>query len=486
MLRFRSPLVLLGAGTLLLSACGSGLEALTLARTGRDASKLAAGANESADVMWAPYMEYQVTGDLPDLGDEARAGKVSAPSLSTSKKRLTDLAGHFGVEGEPVANEEDRANWTLGLDRETWSGMNMYVSDSEVWWSYTADSLAGTVTSKCLDPVPAPGSPDDSGVSTGCAEIPEPKKPENLPSAAEAEAAMRELLGAGGEDPSEWKMSATVDEWGAWVQAIRLVGGLESSYMWWMSFGEDAVVTSASGTFVTFRSNGSYPLADTAAAVDRLATWMFAARSADLVHGAAIPEISGALTEESVVEGGERVDPSEGSGSGSGSSPGSDGDDVPAPDQKPVEPMPIDPVEPMEPVVVDITGARLGLMAAWLEDGRVMLLPAYIYTNADGDVGSVYAIVDEYLGFADPTDTTVPAPTDSTDLPEPPPLIDQETAATLVGLSENDAVANAEANGWIVRIAERDGEKFPLTADWVENRVNLAIDDEVVIGVTVG
>lgn len=484
MLRFRAPLVLLGAGTLVLSACGSGLEALTLARTGRDASKLAAGANESADVMWAPYMEYTVVGDLPDLGDEARAWKVSAPSLSASKERLTDLAGHFGVEGEPVANKEDRANWTIGLDPETWSGMNMYVSDSEVWWSYTSDSLSRTVTGGCVEP--APGRPDDAGVSTGCAEIPEPKKPENLPSAAEAEAAMRSLLGAGGEDPAEWRLSAAIDEWGAWVQAIRLVGGLESSYMWWMSLGEDAEVTSASGTFVSFRSNGAYPLADTAAAVDRLATWMFAARAEDLVGGAAIADISDALTKDSVVEEGEPVDPSEGSGSGSGSSPGSGGDDAPAPDEKPVEPMPIDPVEPMEPVVVEITGARLGLMAAWLEDGRVMLLPAYIYTNADGDVGSVYAIVDEYLGFADPTDTTVPGPTDSTELPAPPPLIDEETAATLVGLSEDDAVTNAEANGWIVRIAERDGEKFPLTADWVENRVNLVVDNDVVIGVTVG
>ncbi|MEN9792862.1 MAG: hypothetical protein RL330_940 [Actinomycetota bacterium] len=484
MLRFRAPLVLLGAGTLLLSACGSGLEALTLARTGRDASKLAAGANESADVMWAPYMEYEVVGDLPDLGDAARAWKVSAPSLSTSKNRLADLARHFGVEGEPVANKEDRANWTIGLDPETWSGMNMYVSDSEVWWSYTSEALTRTVTPGCVEPGLENASPDDSGVSTPCADIPEPKKPENLPSVAEAEAAMRDLLEAGGEDPSEWRLSATVDEWGAWVQAIRLVGGLESSYMWWMSFGEDAEVTNASGTFATFRSNGSYPLADTAAAVDRLATWMFAARAEDLEGGADIADISGALTKESVVGEGEPVDPSE--GSGSGSSPGSDGDDVPAPDEKPIEPMPIEPVEPMEPVVVEITGARLGLMAAWLEDGRVMLLPAYIYTNADGDVGSVYAIVDEYLGFADPTDTTLPGPTDSTDVPAPPPLIDEKTAATLVGLSEEDAVANAEANGWIVRVAERDGEKFPLTADWVENRVNLVVDNDVVIGVTVG
>lgn len=482
--RFRSSLVLLGAGALLLSACGSGLEALTLARTGRDASKLAAGANESADVMWAPSMEYEVVGDLPSLGDEAKAWEVKAPSLSTAKKRLTALARHFGVEGEPVANEEDRANWTIGLDPDTWSGMNMYVADSEVWWSYSSESLSRTVTNGCLEPAPDAGTSDETGVSAGCAEIPEPKKPENLPSAAEAEVAMRELLEAGGEDPAEWKLSATIDEWGAWVQAIRLVGGLESSYMWWMSFGEDAEVTSASGTFASFRSNGSYPLADTTAAVDRLATWMFAARSADLVGGAAIAEISDALTKEALIGESEPVDLSE--GSGSGSSPGDDGGDDPAPDEKPVDPIPVEPVEPMEPVVVEISGVRLGLMAAWLEDGRVMLLPAYIYTNSDGDVGSVYAIVDEYLGFADPTDTTVPGPTDSTDAPEPPPLIDQETADTLVGLSEDDATANAEANGWIVRIAERDGEKFPLTADWVENRVNLVVDDGIVIGVTVG
>lgn len=479
--RLRSSLVLLGSGALLLSACGSGLEALTLARTGRDASKLAAGAAESADVMWGPSIEYTVVGDLPALGDEAKAWEVTAPSLSTAKRRLSSLAGHLGVDGEPVSNEEDGANWTIGLDPETWSGMNMYVSDSEVWWSYTSESLSRTVTNGCAEPAPDAGTSDDAGLSAPCGEIPEPTKPENLPSVAEAEAAMRDLLEAGGEDPAEWKLSATSDAWGAWVQAIRLVGGLESSYMWWMSFGEDAEVTSASGTFVSFRSNGSYPLADTAGAVDRLDTWMFATRSADLVGGADIAEIAGALTKEAPIGEIEPVDPSEGSGSGSSS--GDDGGDDPAPDEKPVDPM---PVEPMEPIVVEITGARLGLMAAWLEDGRVMLLPAYIYTNSDGDVGSVYAIVDEYLGFADPTDTTVPSPTDSTDVPEPPPLIDEETAATLVGLSEEDAASNAEANGWIVRIAERDGEKFPLTADYVENRVNLVVENGIVIGVTVG
>jgi hypothetical protein len=209
---------------------------------------------------------------------------------------------------------------------------------------------------------------------------------------------------------------------------------------------------------------------------------MFAARAEDLVGGVAIDDISGELTKGVGTGESEPADPSE----GSGSSPGSDGDGISAPDEKPVEPTPIDPVVPTEPVVVKITGARLGLMAAWLEDGRVMLLPAYIYTNADGDVGSVYAIIDEYLGFADPSDTTVPGPTDSTDLPEPPPLIDDELAATLVGLSEEDAIANAEANGWIVRIAARDGESFQLTTDWVENRVNLVVDDGMVTAVTIG
>jgi len=44
----------------------------------------------------------------------------------------------------------------------------------------------------------------------------------------------------------------------------------------------------------------------------------------------------------------------------------------------------------------------------------------------------------------------------------------------------------AEENGWQVRIAARDGETFPLTMDYREDRVNLTIVDAVVTEVLIG
>ena len=60
------------------------------------------------------------------------------------------------------------------------------------------------------------------------------------------------------------------------------------------------------------------------------------------------------------------------------------------------------------------------------------------------------------------------------------------TVVALVGLTEDEATKVAESNGWIVRISSRDGEEFQLTMDYLANRVNLAIADGKVTGVSVG
>ena len=65
-----------------------------------------------------------------------------------------------------------------------------------------------------------------------------------------------------------------------------------------------------------------------------------------------------------------------------------------------------------------------------------------------------------------------------------PPLQSFET--TLVGLGEESAVDAIEAQGLLVRISERDGEAFALTADYSEDRINLVINDGVVTRATIG
>jgi hypothetical protein len=65
------------------------------------------------------------------------------------------------------------------------------------------------------------------------------------------------------------------------------------------------------------------------------------------------------------------------------------------------------------------------------------------------------------------------------------PIPDTATGE-LVGLTEKTAVACAESEGWGVRVVQRDGEEFMVTADYRADRVNLVIEDDVVTSVTVG
>ena len=56
-------------------------------------------------------------------------------------------------------------------------------------------------------------------------------------------------------------------------------------------------------------------------------------------------------------------------------------------------------------------------------------------------------------------------------------------AESLIGLDEQDAVAASAAQGFAVRIARRDGESFVLRADLQFSRVNLDIENGIVIEV---
>jgi PASTA domain len=48
----------------------------------------------------------------------------------------------------------------------------------------------------------------------------------------------------------------------------------------------------------------------------------------------------------------------------------------------------------------------------------------------------------------------------------------------IVGDSVEDATATLEAAGLTLRVVQRDGENLAVTADFVENRVNVAVQTE--------
>jgi hypothetical protein len=55
-----------------------------------------------------------------------------------------------------------------------------------------------------------------------------------------------------------------------------------------------------------------------------------------------------------------------------------------------------------------------------------------------------------------------------------------------VGLTVDEATAKAEADGRPSRVVEIDGEPQPATMDFIENRLNFAVEDGTVVEVTTG
>jgi hypothetical protein len=215
----------------------------------------------------------------------------------------------------------------------------------------------------------------------------------------------------------------------------------------YVSFGANAEIINASGPLVELKNAGSYPLVNPNDAVKRLS---------QLKYGLLGPTARSAIN---MAE----------------SSPATDSSAPAA-------------------VTVPITGVRLALMQTTLTNNSSILLPAYTFTNADGDVGTVLAIEEKYLSYGDsevtdgsepePTPGVVPGPTETPT--NPVAVLDSASSKKLIGLTEAEAQKVAIELGWLVRIAMRDGEAFILTMDYQTNRVNLTITKGLVTNVVVG
>jgi hypothetical protein len=141
-------------------------------------------------------------------------------------------------------------------------------------------------------------------------------------------------------------------------------------------------------------------------------------------------------------------------------------------------------------------------MQTTLTNNSTILLPAYTFTNADGDVGTVLAIEEKYLSLGDsevtdggepepepkPVDPATPAvdPGQAKNPTDPVAALDDASAKRLIGLAEVEAQKVAAELGWQVRVAMRDGEAFMLTTDYQTNRVNLTITKGLVTNVVIG
>ena len=283
--------------------------------------------------------------------------------------------------------------------------------------------------------------------------------PSNLPDEATAIARVSQLLTDAGLRVKPYSFSATKSEWSTGVVGTFMARDISSNMSLFVSFGTDAKIMYASGPLVELKNAGSYPLVDPKEAVKRLS---------QLQYGLVGPTARSAI------------------------------------DMAVSSPV-VDSSAPVA-ITVPITGVRLALMQTTLTNKSTILLPAYTFTNADGDVGTVLAIEDKYLSYGDsevtdggepepepmPVDPgssggspgAVPGPAENP--ANPVAALDEASAKKLIGLTEAEAQKVAAELGWQVRVAMRDGEAFMLTKDFQTNRVNLTIAAGSVTAVAVG
>lgn len=446
--RFFSPVAALVASILLLAACGStGPLVLSLkssqTRSGSNRADPSSTQNaEDAKLAYAQDVSYSVMNDLPDLGETGVAWSVNP--LKENIGTLKKFAIALGVPGEVV--KEDKNNFSIGVDNKSGAGLRLFIDVSSAWWNYSSGSVgSGSVSSSAC-------APDTECVDAGRPVV-DPAPPVNLPDEATAIARVTKLLQDAGLRVKLYALSATKTEWSTDVVGTLMARDVSSNISLNVSFGSDAKITYASGPLVELKNAGSYPLIAPKDAVKRLSQLQYG-----LVGPTARSAIDTAVSSPAV----------------NGSAPVA--------------------------ITVPITGVRLALMQTTLTNNSSILLPAYTFTNADGDVGTVLAIEDKYLSYGDSEVT------DGGD-PEPEPVgpgspavvpgqvenpaapvaaLDDVSAKQLIGLTEAEAQKVATELGWQVRVAMRDGEAFMLTMDYQTNRVNLTIVTGSVTAVVVG
>ena len=448
--RFFSPVAAIVASALLFAACGSSdplvlsLKSSQVKSGSNRANPSAAQIAEDAKFAYAQDVSYSVLNELPDLGETGAAWSVNP--LKENKGTLKKLAVSFGLSGDLV--KEDTNNFSIGFDDKTGAGLRLYVDVSSAWWNYSSGSAGSGATSSVAC------APDTECVDAGRPVV-DPVLPVNLPDEATAIALVTKLLQDAGLRVKLYALSATKSEWSTDVVGTLMARDVSSNISLYVSFGSDAKITYASGPLVELKNAGTYPLIPPKDAVKRLS---------QLQYGLVGPTARSAI-DMSV------------------SSPVTDG-------SAPVA------------ISVPITGVRLALMQTTLTNNSSILLPAYTFTNADGDVGTVLAIEDKYLSYGDSevTDGADPVPEPKPVEPGSPAVVpgqaenptkpaavpDETSVKKLIGLTEAEAQKVATELGWQVRVAMRDGEAFVLTLEYLTNRVNLTITKGFVTAVVIG
>jgi hypothetical protein len=303
-----------------------------------------------------PGVTYRLNGPLPSLPDRARAWKLGN---SVATDRVTTLAAALGLTGRP---RQDPAAWTVRDGRRVLVVHRV----AGVPWSYGTNLLGACGTTASGGPYrPLPGvrcfDPDTAARP--------PRRPPNLPGAAEAERIARDLATRAGLDLNGARVRV-VDAYAARTVTIApaVAGTPTSGLSWTVTVGAGGAVQYASGWLATPEPADTYPLIGVRAAFEQLQ------RSRPL----------GPMVRAGDV-------------------------DVPSVVRRPCRPVAAGgvpcTVRPLPARVATVTGVRLGLQLAPAvpKAGRpaevAYLLPAYLFDLEGGwtDVRAVIAVAPRYL-----------------------------------------------------------------------------------------
>lgn len=446
--------VAVAALTLVLASCGSpGAETLDLSGA-PNASRSSSGemAGDSAAMIAPANVEYTATDGLLadpgiDTSGEFRAWRFGAPGDAEAATRK--VAAALGMRGKVTKDAYGSYVLTVGD-----AALSSYGDENARWWNFHVAS-GGTrdVSTSPCEPADLGSSKDSAPGGPGCVPSPVTVPPaKNLPTAAGARARVEAIMAKLGHDSDgTLKYLVSSDEYSVSVSAEWMLDGEATGVSWYFGFGEDGVMTFAGGQVFEASEADAYRVITIEQAVERLNSGMYAAMPYGWSSTAAARDLA-----------------SPGTGGGS----------------------------PGTVTKVMLEKVRTSLMPYWTASGRQMLLPAYTFTGTAGESVQVLAVRDEYVSPPVPsTDDMAVVPgspgsgssgsgSGSTGAQEPAVVVRTEEAQQLVGLDEDEAAKVAAGNGWTMRVVERDGESLMVTTDWVDNRVNVAVDSGKVSAVS--
>lgn len=325
-----------------------------------EADDVAAGSSMMA------WVRYVAGDDLPDLG-----GAAPVYRLQAGDDDLRAIATHLGVEGDVTTGE--------GQDRTISQGEASVNSYGASWWYTSGQSYPGVEEVEC--------AVAEDGQEVCLDEpAPEPERPDDLPTQAEAEAIIRGVAEAAGLDLTDAQVTShdNVTTWGVNID-LAVDGTAVPGYSIYGTVMAGGAVLDAGGVMGSLERLGDYPLDTTRTAIDRLNEQSGGGGDEATIE----PAVEDLATQtDPAVEAVPAPGP-EGAEDGGGVS----GDPGQAPDAGVTEPAPdemtILPVEgDGEPIVVTLNRARLAHTLIGNIDGtETYLVPAYLLdgTSDRGD-----------------------------------------------------------------------------------------------------